>query len=150
MKSIPNCVSFPSRWISRRNPFSGKLSNRHSKTNAVNYSSLFATIQPIPRWHWSPSKPEISKQKTLTANRVINKSTHFKLNLYRKVGLIDCVCFYLNLNFIHQILTSRCGSILVTNEWRNAKRPSTSAHWSRCLTRRSPSTCRGKRSANVR
>ena len=49
-----------------------------------------------------------------------------------------------------QILTSRCGCTLATNGWRSAKRPSTSAHWSRCLMRRSPSTCRGRRSANVR
>ena len=49
-----------------------------------------------------------------------------------------------------QIPTSKCGCTLGTSEWRSARRPSTSAPWSRCLTRRSPSTCRGRRSANAR
>ena len=87
------------------------------------------------------------------SGKYINRHTHTFQNwiyIEKLDWLIVFVCFYLNLNFIHQILTSRCGSISVTNEWRNAKRPSTSAHWSRCLTRRSPSTCRGKRFANVR
>lgn len=55
-------------------------------------------------------------------------------------------CFII---YVAQILMSKYGSISATNEWRSAKRPSTNVRWSRCLTKRSPSTCRGRRYANA-
>ena len=128
------------RWISPRSPSSGKRWNRRWRTSAANCSSLSATTRPTRRWPWSPSRPATSKPKTSTANRVSFLSIQtfpFRLDWTE--------CF-----FLFQIPTSKCGCTLGTSEWRSARRPSTSAPWSRCLTRRSPSTCRGRRSANAR
>ena len=57
---------------------------------------------------------------------------------------------FIDCTLLSQIRTLKCGCTLATNGWRSARHPSTSAPSNRSSMRRSPSTCRGKRSANVR